>query len=252
MKSLTRRALLSSALVALTTPVRARSRMLTLYTFGDSVLDCGHYNARGVHPGQLLVKNDDAQFPEMRGQDLASLGPARLVHRAVDGATVDGLAAQARGLEVEGPSLAILTVGGNDLLRGLLVDEGPGLRRFEQRLDAFLKALPVRPVLVANVYDPSLGDDRQNFTSVAPRIGRKNHERVNAVLAAAGARCGVLVDLHGWFLRGDASWFTRTIEPSLRGAHEVRRCFLPAVLAAARGSQAPQSKQNEKVCDHSD
>jgi hypothetical protein len=32
---------------------------LTVYTFGDSVLDCRHYNAHGVHPGQLVVRNDD-------------------------------------------------------------------------------------------------------------------------------------------------------------------------------------------------
>jgi hypothetical protein len=41
------------------------------------------------------------------------------------------------------------------------------------------------------------------------------------------SRYGVLVDLHAHFLTGDPSWFTRTIEPSLRGASEVRRCFLP-------------------------
>jgi acyl-CoA thioesterase-1 len=49
------------------------------------------------------------------------------------------------------------------------------------------------------------------------------------VLAAAATRAGTLVDLHGWFLRGDPSWFTRTIEPSLRGASEIRRAFWPRV-----------------------
>jgi len=32
--------------------------MVTLYTFGDSILDCGRYNEFGVHPGQLLVQNN--------------------------------------------------------------------------------------------------------------------------------------------------------------------------------------------------
>ena len=67
--------------------------MLTLYTFGDSILDCGGYNDYGVHPGQLLVRNDDRLFPEFRGQDLSSRGPARLVHRAQDGAAVAQLPA---------------------------------------------------------------------------------------------------------------------------------------------------------------
>ena len=64
--------------------------MLTLYAFGDSVLDCGRYNAVGLDPGRLLVRNDDRLFPEFRGRDLASRGPARLAHRALDGATVAG------------------------------------------------------------------------------------------------------------------------------------------------------------------
>ncbi len=59
---------------------------LTLYTFGDSILDCGRYNDYGVHPGQLIVRNRDDLFPQFRGQDLESRRPARLDHRAADGA----------------------------------------------------------------------------------------------------------------------------------------------------------------------
>jgi len=33
-----------------------RTQMLTVYTFGDSILDCGRYNQFGIHPGQLLVR----------------------------------------------------------------------------------------------------------------------------------------------------------------------------------------------------
>jgi hypothetical protein len=32
--------------------------VLSVYTFGDSILDCGHYNAFGINPGQLLVHNE--------------------------------------------------------------------------------------------------------------------------------------------------------------------------------------------------
>lgn len=90
--------------------------MRTLSAFGDSILDCGWYNAAGLTPGQLLVRNDDRLFPEFRGRDLSTQGPARLEHRAVGGATVAGLPAQARGLAPTGASVGILTVGGNDLL----------------------------------------------------------------------------------------------------------------------------------------
>jgi acyl-CoA thioesterase I len=69
--------------------------VLSLYTFGESILDCGHYNDAGITPGGLLVRNDDMRFPEFRGQDLTARGPARLEHRARAGAAVAALPAQA-------------------------------------------------------------------------------------------------------------------------------------------------------------
>ena len=204
--------------------------MLTVYTFGDSILDCGRYNARGITPGQLLVRNEDALFPEFRGRDLNAHGPVRLVHRAVDGATVDRLPAQARGLEVAAPALALVTIGGNDLILGLVTDPGTGIAAFEAALDDFVRALPMRPIFLGNVYDPTFGDDCQNFLGVDPALARANFTRVNAADAAVAARHGHLVDLHTHFLTGEPSWFTQTIEPSLTGASEVRRCFLHAIL----------------------
>ena len=204
--------------------------MRTLYTFGDSILDCGWYNEVGLHPGQLLVRNDDRLFPEFRGRDLTSRGPARLEPRAVDGATIADLAAQARGLAPDAQAVAILTVGGNDLLQGLLVDRGRGIDAFAAALDAFLRRLPIRPVLVGNVYDPTFGDDALDFTGIDPALARGNHRRVNAAIAEVAGRYGALVDLHAHFLTGDPTWYTQTIEPSLRGASEVRRCFLPHLL----------------------
>jgi acyl-CoA thioesterase I len=211
----------------------ARTRQLfLLYTFGDSILDCGHYNAHGVNPGQLLVRNEDALFPEFKGQDLAAHGRAHLEHRARDGATLEHVPAQARGLpRKRGNSVALVTVGGNDLLRGLAADTGSGMRLFERDLDRFLRHLPIRPVLLGTVYDPTFGDDSRNFLGVDARIARANHRRMNEVIGALAARHGQLVDLHAHFLTGDPSWFTHTIEPSLRGASEIRRAFLQKVLA---------------------
>ncbi|HEY9879172.1 MAG TPA: SGNH/GDSL hydrolase family protein, partial [Leptolyngbyaceae cyanobacterium] len=197
--------------------------MVTLYTFGDSILDCGRYNEFGVHPGQLLVQNDNRLFPEFQGQDLTSRGPARLEHRAVDGATVSGLPSQARGLRVEGNAVALITVGGNDLLRGLIQDAGSGMSAFASALDTFIQQLPIRPVLLGNVYDPTLGDDSRNFLGIDAAIARKNFQRMNTVIGEIASRYGQLVDLEAHFLKGDPSWFTSTIEPSLQGASEVRR-----------------------------
>lgn len=210
--------------------IKGQDAMLTLYTFGDSVLDCGWYNDAGVTPGQLLVQNDDRLFPEFRGQDFSSRGSVRLVHRAVDGATVADLPAQARHLPSAEEAVAILTIGGNDLLQGLLLDKGPGIAAFAEALDAFAQGLPIRPVLIGNVYDPTFGDDALNFTGLDPALARKRHQQVNTAIADVAARYGAVVDLHAHFLTGDPGWYTRTIEPSLRGASEIRRCFLPFLL----------------------
>jgi acyl-CoA thioesterase-1 len=204
--------------------------MKTLYTFGDSILDCGRYNDVGLDPGQLVVRNDDRLFPEFRGRDLASRGPARLDHRAVDGATVEDLPPQARGVVPSEGAVAVLTIGGNDLLRGLLADAGPGLAAFAAALEDFVRTLPIRPVLLGNVYDPTFGDDARDFTGVPPALARANHARVNAAIAKVAARFGALVDIHAHFLGGDPSWYTGVIEPSLRGASEIRRCILQRLI----------------------
>ena len=210
---------------------RQEQTMLTLYTFGDSILDCGRYNEEGTHPGQLLVQNEDRLFPEFQGQDLSSRGQARLEHRARDGATIEDLPSQAESLRVEGQALALITIGGNDLLRGLIRDTGTGMGSFANALDRFVQQLPIRPVLLGNVYDPTLGDDERNFVGVEAEIARKNLQQMNRIIQEIASRYGQLVDLYAHFLTGDPSWFTATIEPSLRGASEVRRAFLPYVVS---------------------
>jgi hypothetical protein len=206
--------------------------MLTVYTFGDSILDCSHYNHHGVDPGRLLVNNHDQLFPEFRGRDLFSRDDEAVTDlRAYDGSVVDDLLGQIDELEVDGPAIALLTIGSNDLLNGLFGDEGPGLEDFAQKLKGFLDALPIRPVLVATVFDPTFGDDANEGFGDDPAMARKNLQRVNAILTHFGNAYGAAVDLHGHFLQGEPDWFTSMIEPSLVGASEIRRCFLEAIEA---------------------
>jgi lysophospholipase L1-like esterase len=225
---------------------RNTANKFTVFTFGDSILDCARYNDYEVHPGQLIVRNDDGLFPGFKGRDLVSLGPARLEHRAQDGGRVGDLPWQSRRLKVSGPVVALVTVGGNDLLSGLAADSGEGMQHFKQRLGAFLDALPVRPVLLGTVFDPTFGDDSRNFLSIDARIARPNFNRMNAIITELAPRYGELVDIHAHFLGGDPSWFTRTIEPSLRGASEVRAAFLPAVLRA-HNEQVRQIGQEAEI-----
>ena len=41
--------------------------MFNVVTLGDSILDCARYNEHGVHPGRLIVRNDDRLFPDFAG-----------------------------------------------------------------------------------------------------------------------------------------------------------------------------------------
>lgn len=226
--------------MALSRTISAKNKVFTVFTFGDSILDCGRYNEYGVHPGQLIVRNNDFLFPEFKGRDLMSQAAsmtALLDHRARDGSVVDNLSWQARGIKATGPAVALVTVGGNDLLAGFAADRGEGIACFQQRLDAFLQALPVRPVLLGTVYDPTFGDDSRNFLATDARIARPKFNRINAVIRQLAPHYGELVDVHRHFLAGDPSWFTGTIEPSLRGTSEVRTVFLSAVLRAYHAAQ---------------
>jgi acyl-CoA thioesterase-1 len=61
-----------AAMAARSGDAMSASEAFQLFTFGDSILDCARYNEHGIHPGQLLVRNDDELFPEFAGRDLTS------------------------------------------------------------------------------------------------------------------------------------------------------------------------------------
>lgn len=104
-------------------------------------------------------------------------------------------------------------LGGRSLASGLGL-AGRLERKEAAALDAFARALPLRPVLLGNVCDPTFGDDA--------RVARATHARVNRVVAEVAPRHGTLLDLHSHFLRDEPIWFTRTIKLSLIGATEAR------------------------------
>jgi acyl-CoA thioesterase-1 len=207
--------------------------MLTVYTFGDSILDCSHYNDKGIDPCRLLVNNNEHLFPEFQRRDLFTVTNEDAVTelRAYDGSVVDDLPDQVEDLEVEEPAIALLTIGGSDLFSNLLGDEGPGIEEFAQKLKNFLDALPIRPVLIATIFDSTFGDDSSNVFGDNPTLGRENLKRINAILTYLGGSYGAAVDLHAHFLQGQPDWFSGVIEPSLIGASEVRRCFLEVIEA---------------------
>lgn len=216
--------------------------MYTLYTFGDSMLDCSRYNSERVSPGTLLCDNRDDLFAEFAGRDLASLGEAALAHRAVDGAQLPHLRAQWPRKPPPPRSCALLTIGGNDLLAGLLwcsMDEERGVfDAWFEDYEAALRECPVRPLFVGTVYDPTFAlpeVERRFAPHVDARVLRARLQRFNDRIRASAERAGaVCVDLYARFQQGDPSWIVQEIEPSLVGASEIRRAFLCPVLDWAR------------------
>lgn len=227
----------------------------TYIALGDSI-SIDVYPAADAHrrfPGKastdalgaasLLYKNDDAFWPEFRGRDLHTALPSLTFEDLTsDGATTQSLLRQVdRVSKSERSTLATITAGGNDLL-GEIGYRGSGnpVLAIEERLRAGIgRLLELRPnavVLVGTVYDPSDGTNRLPGYQRALDREAEMLSEYNAFvreLATSDPRLR-LADIHQHFLGHgltapeDARWYLREsiIEPSARGASEVRRLWL--------------------------
>jgi lysophospholipase L1-like esterase len=205
-------------------------------------------------------------FPAWAGRDLTARDPtARLVLLASDGATSATVAGEQLGrlrrLQ-RTPTLATVTMGGNDLLAAY-GDATAARRAIRTVVDngrvvlASLRALmgPEAPILVATVYDPSDG------SGDAGRLGLLSWPEALALLAelnralrALATDHGALVaEVHARFLghglaAGDPTqpaahppdrdlWYCDLIEPNAWGASQIRAAFW-ATLERADTEQA--------------
>ena len=210
----------------------------------------------GLGAASLLYRNDDRRWPEFEGRDLVSRFPGIRFHDlTADGATTDSVLAHQLDRvpeELEGPVLVTLTVGGNDLL-GLL---DFGLLRFlpwfggdeedveriarqaERIVVRLLDAVPEPTLLVGDVYDPTDGTADLGDGVVREEALSWLHRLNDRLLGIARERGAVPVEIHEHFLGHgrsepdpEARWYWRhsIIEPSARGASEVRRLWLEAL-----------------------
>ena len=165
----------------------------TLVVVGDSISDVGGGPGGGAQEPfyrTLLVKNDDALYPDWKGFDLAtcwSFDPAVNVVKVSRGGAVATVPAnntptdqgillnQVTGLPatLPGPVLVVGTIGGNDVQSGLLTVLTGTPAQVQTKIDAFVAGFgqamaeltkPDRfgagvktSVLMTNVYDPSGG-----------------------------------------------------------------------------------------------
>ncbi len=239
--------------------------LVTLYVaLGDS-MSTDHYptcDVRGLDApparldplgaASLLFRNDDLRWPEFRGRDLERLNPgAELLNLGADGAMIDDVATEevARlGHDPEDSGILVtLTAGGNDLLDALLSGRplDAALRRITRRytdlVETLREELPHATLLLTTVYDPTDGTGRLPGLEAAGPLPLEYLDRFNDhVRATAEETDGMLLaDVHRHFLghgvkaREGDRWYWRhnLIEPSARGASEIRRVWLEVLEA---------------------
>jgi lysophospholipase L1-like esterase len=242
--------------------VSVRHHRIVYAALGDSMSIDEYAGGPGRGAASLLWRNRDRDFPAWAGRDLTTRDPtAVLAVLASDGATSTTVAHQqlerlAR-LELT-PTLATVTMGGNDLLAaygdhraarraiGTVVDNG-------RLVLAGLRALmgPEAPIVVATVYDPSDGTGDAGRLSLPPwpEALELLAELNRALRALAQEHQALVADLHARFLghglaAGDPTqpsarppdrdlWYCGLIEPNAWGASEIRAAFWDALAFEA-------------------
>jgi lysophospholipase L1-like esterase len=200
----------------------------------------------------LLRSNDDRRWPEFRGRDLEQVSPdMEFLNLAEDGAMIDDVATEelARlGRDSSDPGILItLTAGGNDLLDALAADRplDRELRLIERRYSDLVatlrEELPAATILLTTVYDPTDGTGVLPGMEKLGRLPLEYLDRFNAHVRSLAneAESTFLADVHEHFLGHGARapekerwyWSRNPIEPSARGASEIRRMWYEAVSA---------------------
>ena len=198
----------------------------------------------------LLYRNDDLRWPELRGQDLTHGSPdVEFLNLAEDGVMIDDVATEelARlGRDARDPGILItLTAGGNDLLDALAASEGLDkavtriVRRYTDLVDTVRDELLRATLVLTTVYDPTDGTGRLPGLDANGRLPLEHLDRFNDhVRDTAGTTPGaVLADVHRHFLGHGVTapeperwyWRQNLIEPSARGASEIRRVWWEAL-----------------------
>jgi lysophospholipase L1-like esterase len=198
----------------------------------------------------LLYRNDDVRWPDFTGRDLAHRCPGVVfTDRTEDGALIEDVRSgqlDRLGHDLHDHGILVtLTAGGNDLLDALFAGRPlervvPGIERDYTELVNLLRGeMPRATLVLTTVYDPTDG------TRVLPRLeelGRLPLEylaRFNGHVRETAARTpGALVgDVHRHFLGHGITaaglecwyWSPSPIEPSARGASEIRRVWWEAL-----------------------
>jgi lysophospholipase L1-like esterase len=240
-----------------------RVRFRTLVILGDSISDRG---GQAPYYYDLLVRNDDAKWPEDKGLDLETLLDPRpvVVKRSQSGARVRDLAGQLAAIPpvLEGPVAVVMTIGGNDV-RGALVSiltggsDASARGFFATDLGDAVDELTTEgrfgpgvevSVFMTNVYDPSDGTGSFVYLPTnrsCPGLGLFPAGRPTAPIldpweaifedVAASHPRTRLLDLRALFnghgVGAAETWFVSDcIHPNAVGHDAVRDLFREAIL----------------------
>ena len=232
---------------------------------GDS-MSTDHYPTCDVHnldappsrldplgAAALLYRNAEARWPEFSGQDLEGRFPGLSFRSlAEDGAMIDDVVTEELsrlGQDSEDPRILVtVTAGGNDLLDALLAGRplDAAVRQITQTysdlIETLREELPQASLVLTTVYDPTDGTGHlPGLTESYGRLPLEYLDRFNDHVrnTAAGTPGTMLADVHTHFLGHGASapeperWYWRhnLIEPSARGASEIRRVWWKALTS---------------------
>jgi len=206
-----------------------------------------------VGAGSLLFRNVHEVWPDFDGRDIVSAYPhAEFVNLALDGATTFDL--------LETDHLAFLekyrsqfvvvtiTIGGNDLLALVSMtrtDEAnlephvdQILSRFAAVLNLLNEYLPRSVIIGSTIYDPTDGTGNlPGFGDIGAKLPYL-HSLNQGIKECVRERNGLLVDTHQYFLGhgmsvpAETRWYWASpIEPSARGASELRRLWLERLIS---------------------
>lgn len=202
-------------------------------------------SSSGKGAASLLMKNDDELWPEFRGRDLSSQGVTRFINLTADGATTHGLPGQvSRITPSDEPTLVTLTIGGNDLIS--IAFSGADIptatrelahaeKRLHESLARLTQLRPTLTLIATTVYDPT--DRTWRLPGVGHEVDVSDYShlfhRWNDRLRGLEKPPMILVadaDRHfaGHGYRTGDRWYwpQSIIEPSARGASEIRRLWL--------------------------
>lgn len=218
------------------------------------VLDASERSGKttdGLGAASLLYRNNDDFWPEFAGQDLATKFDAlAFCNLTADGATTFDFLDPAY-LDIvkefkDRPSIITVTLGGNDILRLIHLEDaqlGSAFEnltaRYDSVIDAISNLMPRGICILTTVYDPSDGtgvlDGLPNFAGKLLWLKKFN----DFIRSIADRHAALFADVHAHFLGHglsqlpEASWYWNPspIEPGSRGASEIRRLWFQSLAA---------------------